>query len=241
MKKLDVLLTCKLSENGNVIATSALYVDRINEYNLNANPMNEYVLPTDIKKYLSNFYGLVLTGGGDINPMHYNQPPHPEAGTPNDFRDELEFALFNAAIDLGMPVLGICRGFQLINVALGGTLIQDMPSIVGKKVIHSKAFKKDPDIYHNINLVKGTKLNSYCKDEKAIINTFHHQGVDELAKDLKPSAIADDGIIEAFYSDKYPMISAVQWHPERSKDVLSVGIFDEFYYNCEKYYLKRGE
>ncbi|NMD37253.1 MAG: gamma-glutamyl-gamma-aminobutyrate hydrolase family protein [Christensenellaceae bacterium] len=241
MKKLDVLLTSKLDENGEPEAISKLYINRINEYNLNAIPLIEK--NNNIKEFLINFNGLVLTGGGDINPKYYNQNLHPKGEKPNNYRDELEFELFNVAIDLGMPILGICRGFQLINIALGGSLIQDIPSIIGNKVLHSKLAKTDVDISHNINIIKGTTLSNYYKKETADINTFHHQGVtiDVLSNILKPSAIADDGIIEAFYSDKYPMITAVQWHPERSYDKLSIGIFDEFYNNCKNYYIKRSK
>lgn len=172
----------------------------------------------DIKKCSS----LLLTGGADIFPEFYAD--WPEAVNNNDYipeRDGFEFRLLDYALESNMPVLGICRGMQLINCRLNGSLIIDIETI--RSVNHRK-LSDNEDRYHNVNIKSGTLLNDIVGTKTGIVNSSHHQGIDRAGEGLVISAKSDDGIVEAIeWEDKTgkSFLLAIQWHPERMKDSLS--------------------
>lgn len=158
---------------------------------------------------------LVISGGPDVEPGRYGQEPGPQTTVVRPGRDEAELALFRAARQTGIPVLGICRGMQLMNVALGGTLIQHLPGVVGHDG-HSPT----PGAMgrHTVTVGQSSCLADIVGTGPAVVSTHHHQGIDRLGTGLVATAWTDDGTVEAFEleSAEHPFALGVQWHPEAS-------------------------
>lgn len=173
--------------------------------------------------------GILLTGGGDVNPDLYGEAARAACGEVNPLRDGLEMAAFAAAVELGRPVLAICRGVQLVNVALGGTLYQDIPTEYTTDILHRQTEGRY-ERSHCVTVTGGTPLYDLFGACRAQVNSFHHQAISELGKGLAVMARADDGIIEAVYGVGSLYLRGYQWHPELLYDVseLSVLIFDDF-------------
>lgn len=175
--------------------------------------------PEEAVARLRDCAGLVLTGGPDVDPVRYGRPELADRCGPIDARrDALEFALVQAATDMRLPVFGICRGAQLLNVAYGGTLHADLPTDLGTTVDHAQ--HDGVDATHHVDVEGGSLVKRICRVIEGTVNSAHHQGVDVLASLFAPAAIADDGVIEAFdWGDATlggkPFLLAVQWHPER--------------------------
>jgi putative glutamine amidotransferase len=177
----------------------------------------------DIEDALARLDGLVLSGGGDIDPARYRAEPAPQLTSVREERDTAEFALFAAAMSRHLPVLGICRGLQVINVARGGSLHQHLPDVVGHDG-HAPV----PGSFgtHAVRVASGSRLAGILGHEEidAPISapTHHHQAVDRLGDGLVPTAWAEDDTIEAFELDAGgdgPFMVAVQWHPEAGDDL----------------------
>lgn len=163
---------------------------------------------------LDGIDGLVLTGGEDIDPARYNAEPSPRLHPPSRERDLFELALFAAARQREIPVLGICRGIQLVNVALGGTLYQDLPSERPGEVDHDPRASRTTRS-HRVRLASGSRAALALGSEAIAVNSFHHQAVRDLAPGLVASGWTDDGLIEAAETPAgSPWLLAVQWHPE---------------------------
>ena len=159
--------------------------------------------------------GYLFTGGGDIEPSFYNAPRDPKCGASIIKRDEFELLAFSYAISTEKPILGICRGCQLMNVALGGTLTQDIPSAFPNAIRHTSESVANPTI-HEIDIPQGSPLLKLSGAPRVKINSFHHQCTDKLGKGLKPLATSTaDGIPEGIYFDGNRYLIGVQWHPER--------------------------
>ena len=162
--------------------------------------------------------GLVLAGGGDIDPAEFGARPHPRTGGVRPDRDAAEFALLAAALASGLPLLGICRGLQVLNVALGGTLHQHLPALVGHDG-HSPL----PGGYgsHQVRVAAGSRLAGVLGDGTFDVPTHHHQAIDRLGQGLVATAWADDGVIEAAERSQEDggFLLAVQWHPEAGDDL----------------------
>jgi putative glutamine amidotransferase len=158
---------------------------------------------------------LIVAGGGDLNPARYGAEAHERTTQIRDFRDEAEFALVRAALERRLPVLGICRGLQVLNVALGGTLHQHVPDVVGD-TRHCPA----PGVYgcFPVKIGSGTRLAAMCAEERITVAHYHHQAIDRLGTGLAPVAWADDGLVEAAELTGYPFGIGVQWHPEAGDD-----------------------
>lgn len=194
-----------------------------------------YVKGEDCFDYFVNECdGFFFTGGVDIEPKRYKEDKKQTCGDNQLYRDEQEFRLFDKIILTNKPILGVCRGAQLINVALGGTLHQDIPSEIDTKILHRQE-EGEREFSHSVNVLTGTPLSDLIKCEKIKANSFHHQAVKTLGKGLKIMAKADDGIIEGFYLDGKRYIRAYQWHPERlwDKDEANALIFEDFMNACK--------
>jgi len=162
---------------------------------------------------LDSVVGLVLTGGEDVEPGRYGAAPHPTVES-HAARDECEIALVLAARKRAMPTFAICRGAQVVNVALGGTLVRDIPSERRGGLGHDPGGARDARV-HEAHVEGDTKLAEMLGTEHLTINSFHHQAVDRLGNALRVSARAPDGIIEAIEStDPDWWMVGVQWHPE---------------------------
>jgi putative glutamine amidotransferase len=158
--------------------------------------------------------GLVITGGEDVDPALFGEKPHPATGVPHAARDAYEIALANAAADKHVPTLAICRGTQVINVAFGGTLIQDIPTQRTTDLQHDLSNRRTERV-HEATIVDGTVLARVIGDARITVNSSHHQSIDRIADGLRLAATSPDGIIEAVETrDADWWMLAVQWHPE---------------------------
>ena len=179
--------------------------------------------------------GFCFTGGADIDPKRYGEEPKETCGEIQYYRDELEFNAFALIKDMQKPIFAICRGMQFINVALGGTLYQDIPTENPSEVPHRQREAKY-SLLHNVQVVADTPLHSVVKNPRMLANSFHHQAIKTLGKGLEIMSVADDGIIEAVYATEGAFLRAYQWHPERLVDADEQNrmLFVEFIQACKK-------
>ena len=163
---------------------------------------------------LDTVQGLVLTGGEDIDPARFGEARHPATGRAHDLRDECELTLARAAAARRIPTLAICRGVQVLNVALGGTLVQDIPSQVGGKIDHDAETARSERV-HDVDVDAGSVLAGIVGADRISTNSFHHQSVGRLADGLRNVGRSGDGVIEAVEcADRAWWAVGVQWHPE---------------------------
>ncbi|MCM3727824.1 gamma-glutamyl-gamma-aminobutyrate hydrolase family protein [Neobacillus cucumis] len=180
--------------------------------------------------------GIILSGGEDVDPLYYGEDPHPQLGPTTPERDLAEIAIAKYALDNNIPLLAICRGIQILNVALGGTLIQDIPSQVKEPIQHSQQVTRSRDT-HSVNIQKDSKLFQILDTEQVRVNSLHHQSINKVAKDLRVVADSSDGIVEAveyIYPNTFTV--GVQWHPESmagTNDQMN-NLFVEFIKSCLK-------
>lgn len=172
--------------------------------------------PGVAERVLDGLDGLLITGGKDVDPAAYGQQPHPATDEPGGARDAWEFTLLDAALRRELPVLGICRGAQVLNVVLGGTLHQHLPDVLGHTGHRAgnAVFSKLP-----VRTVPGTRLAAVV-GESVDARCYHHQAVAEVGRGLVVSAWDADGVIEALELPGDGFVLAVQWHPEESLDDL---------------------
>lgn len=164
------------------------------------------------KQVLTLCDGLLFTGGHDVNPQLYGERKHPATVFCRQ-RDELERELFRDAYDRDLPMLGICRGIQLFNVLMGGTLYQDLPTQYCSGISHQMAKPYDRG-WHCVTLSEGTPLAQTLGKQTLDVNSYHHQAVKQLADGLCEMARSEDGLAEAVYDPSRTFLWAVQWHPE---------------------------
>jgi putative glutamine amidotransferase len=167
--------------------------------------------PTDAELALLGLDGLLLTGGGDVEPGCYGATPAPEVYGVEPGRDAYEIALVQAAVQAGVPILGICRGVQLLNVALGGTLVQHLPDI--SEAPHDVG-DRSGEAVHTVEIAPASLLAAITGLEVLGVNSLHHQSVDGLGAGLRVVAYAPDGIVEAIEGTDGARLLGVQWHPE---------------------------
>ena len=159
--------------------------------------------------------GLLLPGGGDIDPVHYGEPRHEKCNEPSAERDDTELTLARWAIEGGMPVLGICRGIQVLNVALGGSLFQDIGAQIPGAERHAWYPNHPRDrLSHTVSISPEARLARISGETALPVNSLHHQSVKELAPGLIATGHSPDGIIEAVEAPDHPFAIGVQWHPE---------------------------
>ncbi|AGF56305.1 putative glutamine amidotransferase [Clostridium saccharoperbutylacetonicum] len=168
----------------------------------------------DIKSYLNIIDGIVFTGGEDISPLKYGENPLQIEFIINNSRDNFEFNLFLEAYNMDMPILGICRGAQLINVALGGSLYQDINLQFSNCHGHMQSEMQVYDFFHEVIVDKDSKLFDIFKSRELEVNSFHKQAIKALGDNLKVTATAKDGIIEGIEGISRKFLVGVQWHPE---------------------------
>jgi putative glutamine amidotransferase len=168
-------------------------------------------LDPDDTSVLDGAAGLVLSGGGDVDPASYGEDPHPRTYNVSPRRDRFEFNLLDVALARDMPVLAICRGMQLLNVHLGGTLEQHLLDTAGR--LEHYRDRPRADVAHEVRVAPGTDL-AECIGERAPVNSHHHQGIARLSSELEEIAHAEDGVLEGVVGREHSWVLGVQWHPE---------------------------
>jgi len=200
-----------------------------------------FVLPitpsrSAIREILERLDGIVVSGGNfDIHPRLYGEEPVEGLGEVKEERTEFELELITSALKRDLPMLGVCGGAQAINVALGGSLYQDIATQIRDAVEHQQGALKDQG-GHQIKIHEGTRLRRIVGRETLEVNTTHHQAVKQLGKDLVVNATAEDGVIEGIESQSHSFVLGVQWHPEflTHKDAYQRKIFAAFISACRE-------
>jgi gamma-glutamyl-gamma-aminobutyrate hydrolase PuuD len=182
-----------------------------------------------VEETLDALDGLIFTGGSDLDPALYGEESHPETFGVHRLRDDAELALLRAALDRDLPVLGICRGIQVLNVALGGDLHQHVPELVGHD-----GHKHDPPgefVEHDVAIEPGSRLAGVL-GEQTRVKSHHHQGIRRLAPGLAAAARAEDGLVEAIEAPEKRFAVGVLWHPEAGDDAR---LFDGLVAEARRY------
>ncbi|WP_407080301.1 gamma-glutamyl-gamma-aminobutyrate hydrolase family protein [Candidatus Contubernalis alkalaceticus] len=197
------------------------------------------VIPTlenieNIKEILSFFDGIILSGGGDPDPFIFGEEPVFGQGKIEPPRDYLELILAEEALNLNLPILGICRGMQMINLAAGGSIYQDIGLRKKKNIKH---MQDAPRWYptHKVYITPHSRLASIFDQESHRVNSFHHQGINKLGKGLISCAYASDGLVEALEGTGENLVMGVQWHPE------TMWVRDSKMLDLFKYFIKETE
>lgn len=194
---------------------------------------------------LNGLDGIFLAGGNDVAPEMYGHDPINELGEVNPLRDDFEMRLARMAAERRMPVLGICRGIQSLNVAMGGTLWQDIPSqyrtAAGEKGLAHSQRRADFYTSHRVVIARDTLLFRVIGKEEIWVNSFHHQAVRDAAPGMRVSAFATDGLNEAIEHPDLPFFLGVQWHPERyfARDETAMALFAAFAAAAKEYAAKK--
>lgn len=189
--------------------------------------------PEDLAQSVALCDGFLFAGGHDVSPALYGETPLAACGAPVPLRDRMETALLRAVLQADKPLLGVCRGLQLINAALGGSLYQDLPSQTGTAVEHHQSPPYNRPV-HVVRLTPGCPLAELLGRETLAVNSYHHQGIKVLAPGLEAMAAAPDGLVEAFRIPGHAFAWAIQWHPECSyqTDPDAAALFRRFVAAC---------
>jgi len=183
--------------------------------------------PSDVPALVGRLDGVLLSGGPDLAPAVYDAQPHAELGPTEPALDAFEYAVVREALRLELPILGICRGAQALNVARGGTLHQHLPDVVGDAVVHRQS-EDGRRPTHVVDVLPGSRLARLLGTTRLAVNSFHHQAVDRLGTGLRVCARAPDGTIEAIEDPAQLFVLGVQWHAETLVDgPVHRPLFDE--------------
>lgn len=193
-----------------------------------------------LEEMFSSLDGLLLTGGGDINPLFYQEEPLPALGNLSALRDQYDLMLLKMAYDRQLPIFGICRGHQVINIFFGGTLYQDIYSQINSPLLKHQQTAEGNQGTHYVEIAPGSKLKEILGQDKILVNTFHHESNKDIAPGFRNTALSSDGILEASepVSDTGPQILSVQWHPERmaaANNPAMVNLFQYFVGQAQLY------
>ncbi|KAM3108674.1 gamma-glutamyl-gamma-aminobutyrate hydrolase family protein [Phormidesmis sp. 146-33] len=171
--------------------------------------------PNQPDQILNILDGLIFTGGGDINPALYGGEAHPTIYAVDPDRDEFELALAKVALTTQIPILGICRGMQVLNVATGGDLVPHVPDVYGDAIAHRLDHPRRPT-QHDVQVFSDSRLAQILETKALTIVTWHHQAVRTFSADWRLAAQASDGLVEALEHQYHPWAIGLQWHPEMS-------------------------
>lgn len=216
----------------NEVVLPGTYVDAVQS--VGGNPILLPPTQSHLESLLDAIDGLILSGGGDIHPIHYNGEDHPEIYGIDDDRDTFEITLAKLALMREIPVLGICRGMQVLTVATGGGLIPHVPEVFGDSIDHRLDNPRRP-IPHEIEVLAESRLSELLGKTQMNIVSWHHQAVEFHSDAWKLAARSNDGLIEALEHSEHPWAIALQWHPELSmQDPAHQRFFRSFIDACKK-------
>lgn len=222
--------------NGEVLSVSTANIHAVTRFN--GLPI---VLPNlqeaGVEEVANMIDGLFLTGGGDIDPTLFGEEPHPRLGSIVPERDAFEIQLVQKMLQKNKPILGICRGAQILSIAAGGDMYQDIFAQSTGELLQHDQQAPNWHASHFVHVTKGTILSSITGVEKFKVNSFHHQAVRNIPSGFLVSGVASDGIIEAFESENHSFVMGIQWHPESlllKDDLISSTIFRCFIGACSK-------
>jgi putative glutamine amidotransferase len=191
---------------------------------------------------LTRIDGIIFTGGGDIDPAHFNGIPHEKISSVDKERDDTEINLFEQVCSLNLPFMGICRGLQLINVALGGSLYTHISDQLPNALEHAYFPPDNPTdhLAHPVKIKAGSQLAQILGTTEVEVNSLHHQGIQNLASEASPLAWAPDGLVEAIHVPSNPFGIAVQWHPEwLPDDKYSQALFTSLIETARQHHSRR--
>lgn len=208
------ITTYSRSEAGEFYLPGA-YVDAVRMYG--GTPVLLPPSQPDPDRLLDLLDGLVFSGGGDIDPLLYNGSAHPMIYLVDEERDQFELALAKAALNKPLPVLGICRGMQLLNVASGGSLVAHVPDVYGDRILHRLDNPRRPT-QHAVQVTPHSRLAQVLGTCSIHVVSWHHQALKMVAPGWQVVGQAEDGLVEAIEHQQHPWMLGVQWHPEMSPD-----------------------
>ncbi|HSV86216.1 MAG TPA: gamma-glutamyl-gamma-aminobutyrate hydrolase family protein [Levilinea sp.] len=169
----------------------------------------------DVRTLRSQLSGILLSGGSDVAPSRFGGYAHPRVYGVDEARDALEIELVHVAVQTGWPLLAICRGIQIFNVALGGTLFTHIADQLERPLEHDNGSTQPRDyLAHTVQIASGSLLEHILVTSETAVNSMHHQGIDQLSPCLQPAAFTSDGLIEGVELPRHPFALGVQWHPE---------------------------
>lgn len=216
------------SENGKETHLKDTYVKRILEAGGLPIILPSLLTDDDTKLSLQRLDGLLLSGGEDLNPLYFDEDPHSHLGVVTPRRDAFEISLVKHALKMNLPILGICRGMQILNVAVGGSMYQDLYKQRQQTSIQHSQKAPTDHASHFVHVKEGSLLRKLIGAEKILVNSFHHQAVKVVPEPLIISARANDGVIEAIESRTASFVIGVQWHPEELNEQHAAKLFEQF-------------
>ncbi len=233
--KTPVILSYKTLKKSGELST--VYKDAIEN---SGGTLKMLELNEDIDKYIDEADGILLPGGNDVNPLLYGEERKSHTMPPHDERDIFEMYLIDKAMERKLPILGICRGLQILNVKLGGTLYQDIEKEMKGGIRHDWHTENGVHLLrsalvHEISFDGKSRIHDIVGKDNIEVNSLHHQGIKELGKGLVATGHSTDGLVESFEMEGYPYLVAVQWHPE---ELYSIPVWkdfmDDFIKTCSK-------
>lgn len=218
-----------------IYATNQAYVRAIEEAGGVPILLPLFDRPESLRALRGRLDGLLLTGGGDVDPARYGEQPIPQTEPPEAARDAIELELIDRTLSEGIPILGICRGMQVLNVARGGSLYQHIPAQLPGALDHNPSRRSRTDQKHPIAIEPDSHLAAILDTRRHDVNTFHHQAVKRPGRGVTIVARAEDGVPEALELPDYPFALAVQFHPERqyTTDPVVRRLFEGFVRACQ--------
>ncbi len=228
MKKPIIGITPQLNDSGDIVSRPG-YIECIKR--AGGFPI---ILPFEenIDQTVDLCDGFLLAGGPDFDPVLFGEEKLSCCGNISPQRDEYELRLISAALASGKPILGICRGVQALNVALGGTLYQDLPTQKPSSVCHRMTVVGS-DVIHSVDILEGSPLRALLNTDRTMVNSYHHQSIKNLGRGLEITAVAEDGVIEGVSLSNHPFCHGLQWHPERLENKDTERIFAALIRACK--------
>lgn len=234
--KVPVILSFKtLKKSGEI---NGAYADAIKSC---GGDLRMFETTEEIDEVIDQVDGVLLPGGVDVNPGLYGEERRMHTQPPHNERDRFEMYLLERAMEKRIPILGICRGLQVINVKQGGTLYQDVEKEMSGSIRHDWHHDENEHLLsrsllaHSVSIQEESKLHAILKETEIKVNSLHHQGIKDLGKGLVATGHSSDGLIEAIEMPDYPYLIGVQWHPEElNADPLWNGFMRNFVEVCLK-------